>query len=815
MLRLRDLARNHRAAGALNEHVPVWGWIDQQAFLTKQGHVGIVMRIDGVDYECLSSSEIDSLTQRLEAAFRTLGPEFRVYQYLFRRNHERVDSRDCSDPIVSEALRERREHFERKASKLFSLSIYYVVLYQGGKRRKGLGAAMAGLLGGRPGQALRDLRTHFSDRECILLGRGDIEKAHRTLLGAAQTFALQIGDLLNAVILPREEAFRALYRLLNVEPTKIELARLASDTHSDYFLCGSEVAFWRDHMEIDGYYTRVLVLREPSPSSWPLIWKGLYHVGANYHVASEWRALTGEEAGKQIDRARRYWHNTRVSLAAQVSTDPARSAGALTNRGNEAIVDTLGELQRHLEIDGKRMGEYALTVVVYDRDPQVVQRACSAFLDIFASHQALLLEEGYNQANAFFATLPGNDHFQLRRLLMLDDAHADYSFAFTLDSGQRQNAHLGQEYLAALETQSASPYYFNLHQDDVGHTFILGRTGAGKSFLLNFLLTHAQKYQPLSFVFEMGGSFAGIAQLFGGSYVRVGREEAFRINPFCLPDSKENTRFLYSLLRVLIEGQDGYVLTPADERDVYECLQSLYQVDAGLRTLSVFSTLLRRQLADRLHKWVQGGAYDFIFDNPVDTLSFQRFQVFDFEAMRDHPEVLGPLLFYVLHRAGALIRDPALLSTFKLFVADEAWRFLTHPVLRAFILEALKTWRKKNAAVVLATHSLDDLRQSEILEQLLDSCPTKLFLANPDLDPDTYGSVFRLNDTEKQLVSGLAPKRQLMLKRRGVAKVLNLDIDRSDRAYWLYTNTPADNLRREAAIAEHGFEAGLDALVRS
>jgi ribosomal protein L24 len=70
-----------------------------------------------------------------------------------------------------------------------------------------------------------------------------------------------------------------------------------------------------------------------------------------------------------------------------------------------------------------------------------------------------------------------------------------------------------------------------------------------------------------------------------------------------------------------------------------------------------------------------------------DTLTFARFQCFDFEGMEKYPQVLEPLLFYVLHRANAAIYDPAQATVFKLFVLDEAWRFMRDPTINAYITE--------------------------------------------------------------------------------------------------------------------------------
>jgi type IV secretory pathway VirB4 component len=96
---------------------------------------------------------------------------------------------------------------------------------------------------------------------------------------------------------------------------------------------------------------------------------------------------------------------------------------------------------------------------------------------------------------------------------------------------------------------------------------------------------------------------------------------------------------------------------------------------------------------------------------------------------------------------------------------------------------------------------------------VVESCPTKLLLANPALDRRQYAELFQLNETESELLIGLIPRRQLLLKRAEVAKVLNLTVD--PRSYWLYTNTPIDNERVRAVFQEYGLEAGLDRLAAS
>ena len=172
-----------------------------------------------------------------------------------------------------------------------------------------------------------------------------------------------------------------------------------------------------------------------------------------------------------------------------------------------------------------------------------------------------------------------------------------------------------------------------------------------------------------------------------------------------------------------------------------------------------------------------------------------------------------PLLFYVLHRINTVIHDPARGGQFTVFVLDEAWRFVRNATIRTYLVEALKTWRKHNAAMILATQTVDDFASVDLLRTIVEGCPTKLLLANPAVDGRHYAELFQLNEMELDLLTGLIPRQQILLKRPDLAKVLTLAVD--PKSYWIYTNTPIDNARVAETFREYGFEAGLDRLAAS
>jgi type IV secretion system protein TrbE len=813
MLKLQRIFKNYEETGSLSEQVNLYGFIGPEVFLTKSGETGVVLEVKGVDYECLDRPAIDGLTKRLESALKLFDENCRVYQYLFKRNNHTLPFKLYGNPIVDAAIGNRIAFLKGKAGTLFSLCVYYVVLYQRLEASERLGTALSRFLE-HPTQSFFELCAQsFSTKKMVLVLGKDLEEAQATVLHKARSFMLQVSDFLPARILPKQEAFSVLKRTLNFDAQKLGAARLKHDTFLDYYLPESHVECHRRHLRVDDDYVKVLTLKEPSAQSFPLIFQHLLEVEANYHVVTEWKKEDSGKTRRAIQSKRRHFHNTKRSFTSQVNLNDVPAQDLLLDDSKEAQVRELGQSLQEIEIAGNYFGLFSLTVVIYDRDLAKVDQACAEFYKVFSVHDAQLYEEKYNLLNAFLATVPGNHVFNLRYLYLANTNYADFSFLFTLDSGDIRNRHLRTEYLAVLETNHHTPYFLNLHYRDVAHTMILGRTGAGKSFLLNFLITSLQKYSPQTFVFDLGGSFESLTRLFGGSYLRVGLESRdFKINPFSLAPTKENLDFLALFLKVLIQGNKPAELEPSTERDLYHQIENLYSVDPALRTLSVLSNTLGHELSGRLAKWTRGGQFGFLFDNVEDTISFSRFQSFDFQRMGGYPELLEPLLFYILHRANAVICDRETSSVFKAFFIDEAWVFLKNPSIQRYVLEALKTWRKHNAAMVLSTQSLDELKRSEILDIIIESCATKLFLANPDMDRDLYQHQFHLNETEIGLIANLIPKQQFLIKTPDLGKVANLNVDR--KSYWLYTNDPYDNKKRKEAFEQHGFERGLEVLAQ-
>jgi type IV secretion system protein VirB4 len=807
MLRLDKVTKTWKDAATLSDHINLYGFWNETTFLTKSGDLGMVLRVAGVDYESLDHGEQQYAVKRLEAALKSFGPGFHVYQYLFKSNRPEIPFARYKNPIVQESQDFRQQHFEAKADRLFEIEIYYCVLLEGARSKTGVRAAL-GRLFRDPAGAVDELKAQFINSGMKTLLRSQIEHDLTQLEQRVQAFVRQLADVTRIDVLDQRGQFRFFRRLLNYDGWRIDGNPNPSKV-LDRQVVNSDIRSERDHLRVGDHIVRILTMKEAMSETRPLALDAFLKIPANFCAVSEWVPVPAAAARKEVNKRRRHFNISKTGFVSQLGNDPATTnpRDVLVDESKQADIENLGDCLRALG-DGQQLGEFSLTIVLYGKDRHALDQLVGEFAGVFTNADGSLFAETYNQLNAYFAIVPGGYAFNLRKLYLLNTNYADLSFLFTILPGEKINAYLGTEYLAVLETDNDTPYYLNLHCGEIGHTLILGQTGSGKTFFSVFMVQNAQKYQPQTYIFDIGGSYESVTAIFGGTYLNVGRESRdFSINPFSLAPTSENLQFLFSFFRVLIEGHDQrYRMDFKEEQKLWNAIERMYTLEAGQRTVSNFASIIG-ELKDRLHRWTRAGQYGFLFDNAEDTLSFKDFQTFNFQGWGDALELLEPLLFYVLHRASIEISNPAKLGTFKMFLMDEAWLFFRNETIRSYIVQAEKTWRKHKAAMILATQSLKELQESGLLPVVAECCPTKIFLANPEMDRAVYAEVFHLNDTEVELIAGLVPPGQMVIRQAHGSKKVRLIVD--PVTYWMATNNANDNLKKWTFFEQFGFADGL------
>jgi type IV secretion/conjugal transfer VirB4 family ATPase len=807
MLNLSRVIKPWKEADALSAHINLYGFWTETAFLTKSGDLGMVLSVTGVDYESLDTDEQQYAVKRLESALKAFGEGFHVYQYLFKTNRPEIPFATYDDELIDAAIDQRRQYFESKRDHLYEVELFYVIVLEGARSKTGILSALA-RMPRDPQGAIRELKAQFTNDNLKVLLRKQIDIDMVRLEQCVQNFTRHLADLMPIEIQGQQAQFSFFRRLLNFDDWRIA-GKPQSTQYLDFQVVNSNIEAERDHLRVGDHFVRILTMKEAIAETRPLVLDRLFKIEGNFYVVTEWTPLSMAKARKEVDKRRRHFNMSKSGFVSQIGSDPTKTnqRDVLIDESKQADIENLGECLRVLG-DGQTLGDFSLTVVLYSTDLQTINREMGEFTSVFTNADGALFTETYNQLNALFATVPGNYAQNLRKMYLLNSNYADLSFLFTIHPGEKTNPHLRSEYLAVLETDNATPYYLNLHNGEVAHTLILGMTGSGKSFLCNFLLTNAQKYRPQTYIFDIGGSFQSLTEIFGGTYLNVGQDSRdFTINPFSLPEGKENQQFLFSFFRVLIESNDKrYKLDFKEERKLWEAIERMYVVAPEQRTLSTFSQIIG-ELKERLHRWTKEGQYGFLFDNVEDTLSFSKFQTFNFAGWGDAPEVLEPLLFYVLHRASNEIANPAKLATFKTFLLDEAWLFIKNETIRSYIVAAQKTWRKHNAAMILATQSIKELEESGMLAVVAESCPTKIFLANPEMNRQVYREAFHLNDTEIDIIADLIPPGEMLIRKAQSSKKVRLNVD--SVSYWIATNNARDNLLKREAFTQYGIAEGV------
>ena len=206
MLRLDKVIKPWKEAAALNDHINLYGFWNETAFLTKSGDVGMVLRVSGVDYESLDHAEQEYAVKRLEAALKAFGPGFHVYQYLFKQNRPEIPFAHYDDPVVEAAIDQRRQFFEAKRDRLYQIEIFYCIVLEGARSKTGIGAALARLFRD-PAGAIDELKTQFTSSSMKTLLRSQIEADVAQLEQRVQAFTRQLGDFVEIEVLNQQGQF--------------------------------------------------------------------------------------------------------------------------------------------------------------------------------------------------------------------------------------------------------------------------------------------------------------------------------------------------------------------------------------------------------------------------------------------------------------------------------------------------------------------------------------------------------------------------------------------------------------------------------
>jgi type IV secretion system protein VirB4 len=211
-------------------------------------------------------------------------------------------------------------------------------------------------------------------------------------------------------------------------------------------------------------------------------------------------------------------------------------------------------------LDSAMSGEFAfglhhLTILCIQDNVKKLETSLSMAMVQLSNSGITGVREKINLEPAYWSQLPGNSDYMARRSTVNTLNVASFASFHNYPTGKRNNNHWGNA-LTVLNTSSGTPYFFNFHVRDVGHTMIVGPTGAGKTVLLNFLCAQAQKFKPKLFFFDKDRGVEIFVRAIGGVYIIPSASKTSGFNPFQIEDTLENRTFLIEFLKALVSN-DG------------------------------------------------------------------------------------------------------------------------------------------------------------------------------------------------------------------------------------------------------------------
>jgi type IV secretion system protein VirB4 len=203
---------------------------------------------------------------------------------------------------------------------------------------------------------------------------------------------------------------------------------------------------------------------------------------------------------------------------------------------------------------------------------------------------------------------------------------------------------------------------------------------------------------------------------------------------------------------------NGIETSAAQRNEIGNAIQSMHS--SGAQTMSEFSlTIQDESIREAICQYTIDGSMGHLLDSETDGLSLSDFTVFEIEELMNLGDKYAlPVLLYLFRRIErALHGQPAAI------ILDEAWLMLGHPAFRAKIREWLKVMRKANCLVLMATQSLSDAANSGILDVIVESTATKIFLPNIYARDEDTAALYRrmgLNARQIEILATAVPKRQ-------------------------------------------------------
>lgn len=554
-------------------------------------------------------------------------------------------------------------------------------------------------------------------------------------------------------------------------------------------------------------HLRILTITGFPSITTPGILDELNQLAFPYRWSTRAIMLDKQDATKLLTKIRRHWFAKRKSVAAILKEVMTNEASTLIDAdAQNKAMDADAALQE-LGADNIGQAYVTATVCVWDENPKNADEKLRLVEKVIQGRDFTCMAESINAVDAWLGSLPGHAYANVRQppISTMNIAHMIPLSAVW--AGSLYDEHFNQPPLFFGRTEGSTPFRFSLHVGDVGHTLVIGPTGAGKSVLLALMAMQFRRYRASQiFAFDFGGSIRAATLAMDGEWRDLGGAltdnaiDSVALQPLAHIDGLGEKSWAADWIASILT-REKILLKPEDKEQIWSALSSLASAPIQERTLTGLSALLQsKHLKNALKAYCINGAYGRLLDAEAERLGETDVLAFETEGLiksKAAPAVLSYLFHQIEKR---LTWRPSLI------IIDEGWLALDDEGFAEQLREWLKTLRKKNASVIFATQSLSDIENSPIASAIIESCPTRLFLANERaLEPQITRLYrqFGLNERQIEIIARATPKRDYYCQSRRGNRLFDLRLGEIALAF-VAASSKAD----QAAIAQIYAEQG-------
>ncbi|MFT4120810.1 conjugal transfer protein TrbE [Bradyrhizobium sp.] len=787
---MMNLAEYRHSNARLADFLPWAALVDEGIILNKDGSFQRTAKFRGPDLDSAVSAELVGVAGRLNNALRRLGSGWAVF--VEAQRHFAGAYPANSFPDVASALvdAERRAQFE-EAGAHYESSYFLTFLYL--PPEEGAAKAERLLYEGRD-------RTVGADAREVI--RGFIDQTNRVL-------QLVEGFMPECAWLDDQDTLTYLHSTISTKRHRVRLPEIPM--YIDALLADQPLTGGLEPM-LGAANLRVLTIIGFPGATTPGVLDDLNRLPFSYRWSTRAIMLDKTDATKLLTKIRRQWFAKRKSIGAILKEVMTNEASTLldTDAHNKAI-DADAALQ---ELGSDQIGQafVTATITVWDRDPGAADEKLRLIEKVIQGRDFTCMIETVNAVEAWLGSLPGHVYANVRQppVSTLNLAHMIPMSAVW--AGEARDLHFKGPPLLFGKTEGSTPFRFSLHVGDVGHTLVVGPTGAGKSVLLALMALQFRRYPNSQvFAFDFGGSIRAAALAMGGDWhdlggaLSDGGEQPVALQPLAWIDDPSERGWATEWICAIL-AREKVEITPEVKDHLWSALTSLASAPREERTLTGLSVLLQSNSLKRaLQPYCLGGPSGHLLDAEFERLGEASVQAFETEGLIG-TSAAPAVLAYLFHRIGdRLDGRPTLL------IVDEGWLALDDEDFAGQLREWLKTLRKKNASVIFATQSLSDIDGSAIAPAIIEGCPTRLLLPNERAIEPQITAIYRrfgLNDRQIELLCRATPKRDYYCQSRRGNRMFELGLGEVALAF-----TAASSKTDQTAIAELYAEHGPDGFV--